>query len=96
MNMYMNIYFQYIYSQWNISHKIEWNLIICHGLWGYYIKCNKSYRGRQIHSCVEYKKLIKNRQNKWTNQNKHIDIEMRVAVTRRGGLGKGGHNGLKG
>ena len=40
-----------IYIQWNISHKKEWNFVICSnkdGPRGHYAKWNKSDRGKHI------------------------------------------------
>ena len=54
-----------------LSHKKEWNLVICNnmdGTGGYYAKWNKSDRERQIpYDFTHIWNLKKTKQNKWTN-----------------------------
>ena len=69
------------------------------GPWEYYAKWNKSDRERQIlYDLTDMWNLKKEKKNKISelnpNQNKHLDTENRVVVTRVGGgegeMGKGG------
>ena len=56
----------YTHTQWNISHKKEWNLASCdnmNGPRGYYAKWNKSGRESQIPYDFTYMWNLKNKTN---------------------------------